>query len=102
MYLACCFLQEYSYSKLKVRLNRLKKRAGCFAALLQNELNSDVVRFATYVQINVLQQLTLLPVAESCCRSTCNEQNRFFTRFAAMFRNKLYVFVALLNRSFLK
>ena len=51
MYLACCFLQDYCYSKLKVWLNRLKKRASCFVALLQNELNSDVVRFTTYVQI---------------------------------------------------
>ena len=27
-----------------------KKRATCFATLLQNELNSDVARFTTYVQ----------------------------------------------------
>ena len=27
-----------------------KKRATCFATLLQNELNSDIVRFTAHVQ----------------------------------------------------
>ena len=30
--------------------NRQQKRATCFAALLQNELKSDVARFTSHVQ----------------------------------------------------
>ena len=36
-----------------------KKRAACFSTLLQNELNSDVVRFTTHIK-SVLQQIRLL------------------------------------------
>ena len=54
--------KQYSYSKLKVRLNRLKKRASCFATLLQIELKGDVVRFITYVQTC----LTTNQVVASC------------------------------------
>ena len=36
-----------------------KKRATCFATLLQNELNSDVARFTTLIK-PVLQQIRLL------------------------------------------
>ena len=36
-----------------------KKRATCFATLLQNELNSDVARFTTHIK-PVLQQIRLL------------------------------------------
>ena len=36
-----------------------KKRATCLATLLQNELNSDVVRFITHIK-PVLQQIRLL------------------------------------------
>ena len=34
----------------KAPVKRAKKRATCFEALLQNDLNSDVERFATHVQ----------------------------------------------------
>ena len=36
-----------------------KKRATCFSTLLQNELNSDVARYATHIK-PVLQQIKLL------------------------------------------
>ena len=36
-----------------------KKRATCFATLLQNELNSNVARFTTHIK-PVLQQMRLL------------------------------------------
>ena len=36
-----------------------KKRATCFATLLQNELNSDVARFTTHIK-PVLQKIKLL------------------------------------------
>ena len=37
-------------------LNGQQKRAACFATLLQNELESDVARFTTYVQ-QISQQI---------------------------------------------
>ena len=70
-------------------------------ALLQNELNSDVVRFTTYVQI-CLTTTQVVASWRKLLQINLQWANRFFTRFAAMFQNKLYVFVALLNRSFLK
>ena len=36
-----------------------KKRATCFATLLQNELNNKVARFTTHIK-PVLQQIRLL------------------------------------------
>ena len=62
-----------------------KKRAACFATLLQNELNSDIARFTTHVK-PVLQQIRLLTglnmggetlnitihlVLQQCCRTSC-------------------------------
>ena len=44
---------------LKLRKNGQQKRATCFATLLQNELNSDVARFAKHIK-PVLQQISLL------------------------------------------
>ena len=40
-------------------LNGQQKRAACFATLLQNELESDVARFTTYVQ-QISQQIRLV------------------------------------------
>ena len=48
-------------------LNGQQKRAACFATLLQNELESDVARFTTYVQ-QISQQIRFVQVAKSCCR----------------------------------
>ena len=42
--------ETFSVPTLKVLLNGQQKRATCLATLLQNELNSDVVRFTTHVQ----------------------------------------------------
>ena len=43
----------------KVPKNCNKKRATCFATLLQNELNNDVARYTTHVKL-VMQQIRLL------------------------------------------
>ena len=44
-----------------------QKRANCFATLPQNELNSDVARFASHVQ-NCLATTQVRQVAKICCR----------------------------------
>ena len=45
-----------------------KKRATCFATLLQNGLNSDVVRFTTHIK-PVLQQIWLLTGLNMGCKT---------------------------------
>ena len=54
-YLTSVYLETryITLTNLKVRENGKtgnKKRATCFATLLQNELSSDVTRFTTHVQ----------------------------------------------------
>jgi len=62
-----------------------KKRATCFATLLQKEVNSDVAHFTTHIK-PVFQQITLLNglnvggktcnttiqlVLQQCCKTSC-------------------------------
>ena len=65
-----------------------KKWTTCFATLLQNELNSDVVRFTTPVQTCFNNLI--------CFKTgfiwVVNAQHLYSTRFVAMLQNKLHVF----------
>ena len=69
-----------------------KKHPTCLASLLQNELNSDVARFAIHIE-PLLQQIRLFTdlntagktciiafqrlVLQQCCKANCT----FFARF---------------------
>ena len=63
--------------------------------LLQNELNSDIARYTTYIK-PVLQQIRLLTGLSMGGKNT---QHRYSTRFAAMLQNKLHAFCCLFFRT---
>ena len=46
----CCVIYTVYMQWLRYGKTGKKKRATCLAILLQNKLNSDVVRFTTHVQ----------------------------------------------------
>ena len=69
----------------KVRKNGQQKTSTCFATLLQNDLNNDVVRYTTQIK-PVLLQIRLLTglnmggkthniaiqlVLQQCCKTSC-------------------------------
>ena len=57
----CVKIRDLEPAFFQVRYGKTgnKKRATCFATVLQNELNSDVARFTTHIK-PVLQQIRLL------------------------------------------
>ena len=68
-----------------------KKRATCFATLLENELNSDVARFITIVRTCLAtrkggktRNIAIQLVLQECCRTSC-------TFFVARFTELLSV-----------
>ena len=65
-----------------------KKRATCFATLLQNELNSDLARSTTQFRT----RLATNQVARFVFVGGKKAQHRYSTSFAAMLQNKLHVF----------
>ena len=82
-----CTRQDLKKQRRDLRFGKTgnKKRATCFATLLQNELNSDVARFTTHIK-PVLQQIRLLTglsrggktpniaiqlVLQQCCKTSC-------------------------------
>ena len=64
-----------------------KKRATCFATLLQNELNSDFAPFTTHEKKPVLPYL----LQDRFERGWQNAEHRYSTRFTAMLQIKLHV-----------
>ena len=70
-----------------------KKHPTCLASLLQNELNSDVARFAIHIK-PLLQQIRLL---KGLNMGGKNAHHRFSTCFAAMLQKKIAPFLPVLR-----